>query len=147
MLDELVTLWLPLQTRIAKRERKLVDFDSARHHFASIQKSKKKDEAKIAKVPKAILILYCLAFCPLTLTMHISCIAVSLYAWVSVCVCLHKLLSCLMRFVWANISTWVCLSLFLCHCLFAARLASGSGGEGCSRLGSGNNHSTSIRSN
>lgn len=40
------------QARIAKRERKLVDFDSARHHFASIQKSKKKDEAKIAKVPK-----------------------------------------------------------------------------------------------
>lgn len=39
------------QARIAKRERKLVDFDSARHHFASVQKSKKKDEAKIAKVP------------------------------------------------------------------------------------------------
>lgn len=39
-----------LQARIAKRERKLVDFDSARHHFASIQKAKKKDEAKIAKV-------------------------------------------------------------------------------------------------
>lgn len=64
MLDGLVTLLLPLQARIAKRERKLVDFDSARHHFASIQKSKKKDEAKIAKVPKPILILYCLAFCP-----------------------------------------------------------------------------------
>lgn len=28
----------------------MVDFDSARHHFASIQKGKKKDEAKIAKV-------------------------------------------------------------------------------------------------
>ncbi|KAG1942219.1 tubulin alpha-1B chain [Pimephales promelas] len=38
-----------IKTRIAKRDRKLVDFDSARHHFASIQKGKKKDEAKIAK--------------------------------------------------------------------------------------------------
>ena len=40
----------PLQARIAKRERKMVDFDSARHHFAALQKGKKKDEAKIAKV-------------------------------------------------------------------------------------------------
>lgn len=38
------------QARIAKRDRKMVDFDSARHHFASLQKGKKKDEAKIAKV-------------------------------------------------------------------------------------------------
>ncbi|TRY55681.1 hypothetical protein DNTS_016525 [Danionella cerebrum] len=38
-----------IKGRIAKRERKLVDFDSARHHFASVQKGKKKDEAKIAK--------------------------------------------------------------------------------------------------
>jgi len=65
-----VTLLHPLQTRIAKRDRKLVDFDSARHHFASIQKGKKKDEAKIAKVSDArycMLILYCLAFCSQTL--------------------------------------------------------------------------------
>lgn len=38
------------QARIAKRDRKMVDFDSARHHFGSLQKGKKKDEAKIAKV-------------------------------------------------------------------------------------------------
>ncbi|TSZ40548.1 Myc box-dependent-interacting protein 1 [Bagarius yarrelli] len=38
-----------IKARIAKRDRKLLDFDSARHNFASIQKSKKKDEAKIAK--------------------------------------------------------------------------------------------------
>ncbi|XP_037829815.1 myc box-dependent-interacting protein 1b isoform X3 [Kryptolebias marmoratus] len=38
-----------IKARIAKRERKLVDFDSARHHFGSLQKGKKKDEAKIAK--------------------------------------------------------------------------------------------------
>ncbi|XP_030642522.1 myc box-dependent-interacting protein 1 [Chanos chanos] len=31
-----------IKARIAKRDRKLVDFDSARHTFASIQKSKKK---------------------------------------------------------------------------------------------------------
>ncbi|XP_061091005.1 myc box-dependent-interacting protein 1-like isoform X4 [Conger conger] len=38
-----------IKARIAKRDRKLVDFDSARHHVASIQKSKKKDEVKLAK--------------------------------------------------------------------------------------------------
>lgn len=39
-----------LQSRIAKRGRKLVDYDSARHHYESLQTAKKKDEAKIAKV-------------------------------------------------------------------------------------------------
>ncbi|XP_035813777.2 myc box-dependent-interacting protein 1b isoform X2 [Amphiprion ocellaris] len=43
-----------IKARIAKRDRKMVDFDSARHHFASLQKGKKKDEAKIAK-PAALL--------------------------------------------------------------------------------------------
>ncbi|XP_034035259.1 myc box-dependent-interacting protein 1b isoform X4 [Thalassophryne amazonica] len=43
-----------IKARIAKRDRKLVDFDSARHHFSSLQKGKKKDEAKIAK-PAALL--------------------------------------------------------------------------------------------
>uniref|UniRef100_A0A669CMB1 Myc box-dependent-interacting protein 1 n=1 Tax=Oreochromis niloticus TaxID=8128 RepID=A0A669CMB1_ORENI len=43
-----------IKARIAKRDRKLVDFDSARHHFTSLQKGKKKDEAKIAK-PAALL--------------------------------------------------------------------------------------------
>lgn len=38
------------QSRIAKRGRKLVDYDSARHHYESLQTAKKKDEAKIAKV-------------------------------------------------------------------------------------------------
>ncbi|XP_068612354.1 myc box-dependent-interacting protein 1b [Brachionichthys hirsutus] len=38
-----------IKARIAKRDRKMVDFDSARHHFTSLQKGKKKDEAKIAK--------------------------------------------------------------------------------------------------
>ncbi|XP_075870624.1 myc box-dependent-interacting protein 1b isoform X3 [Nelusetta ayraudi] len=43
-----------IKARIAKRDRKMVDFDSARHHFGSLQKGKKKDEAKIAK-PAALL--------------------------------------------------------------------------------------------
>lgn len=40
----------PAQERIAKRGRKLVDYDSARHHLEALQSAKKKDEAKIAKV-------------------------------------------------------------------------------------------------
>uniref|UniRef100_A0A8C2B7C6 Myc box-dependent-interacting protein 1 n=1 Tax=Cyprinus carpio TaxID=7962 RepID=A0A8C2B7C6_CYPCA len=48
-MDTYLAQFPDIRARIAKRERKLVDFDSARHHFASIQKSKKKDEAKIAK--------------------------------------------------------------------------------------------------
>ncbi|KAM4026233.1 myc box-dependent-interacting protein 1 isoform 1-T1 [Anomaloglossus baeobatrachus] len=38
-----------IKSRIAKRGRKLVDFDSARHHFESLQSAKKKDDTKIAK--------------------------------------------------------------------------------------------------
>lgn len=38
------------QERIAKRGRKVVDYDSARHHLEALQNAKKKDEAKIAKV-------------------------------------------------------------------------------------------------
>ncbi|KAG7503061.1 myc box-dependent-interacting protein 1-like isoform X1 [Solea senegalensis] len=48
-MDTYLTQFPDLKARIAKRDRKLVDFDSARHHFASLQKGKKKDEAKIAK--------------------------------------------------------------------------------------------------
>uniref|UniRef100_A0A8C0FDY8 Bridging integrator 1 n=2 Tax=Strigidae TaxID=30459 RepID=A0A8C0FDY8_BUBBB len=38
-----------IKSRIAKRGRKLVDYDSARHHFEALQTAKKKDETKIAK--------------------------------------------------------------------------------------------------
>ncbi|XP_066518754.1 myc box-dependent-interacting protein 1b isoform X6 [Hoplias malabaricus] len=48
-MDTYMAQFPDIKARIAKRDRKLVDFDSARHHFASTQKSKKKDEAKIAK--------------------------------------------------------------------------------------------------
>ncbi|XP_056450664.1 myc box-dependent-interacting protein 1b isoform X7 [Gadus chalcogrammus] len=53
-LDTYLSQFPDIKARLAKRERKMVDFDSARHHFASIQKGKKKDEAKIAK-PAALL--------------------------------------------------------------------------------------------
>ncbi|XP_018426455.1 PREDICTED: bridging integrator 2 [Nanorana parkeri] len=38
-----------MKERIAKRGRKLVDYDSARHHLEALQNAKKKDEAKITK--------------------------------------------------------------------------------------------------
>ncbi|XP_061745628.1 myc box-dependent-interacting protein 1b isoform X6 [Nerophis ophidion] len=53
-MDSYLTQFPEIKARIAKRDRKMVDFDSARHHFSSLQKGKKKDEAKIAK-PAALL--------------------------------------------------------------------------------------------
>uniref|UniRef100_A0A7N6ASJ6 Myc box-dependent-interacting protein 1 n=1 Tax=Anabas testudineus TaxID=64144 RepID=A0A7N6ASJ6_ANATE len=53
-MDSYLAQFPEIKARIAKRNRKMVDFDSARHHFASLQKGKKKDEAKIAK-PAALL--------------------------------------------------------------------------------------------
>ncbi|KAM5180204.1 bridging integrator 2 [Mantella aurantiaca] len=38
-----------MKERIAKRGRKLVDYDSARHHLEALQNAKKKDDAKITK--------------------------------------------------------------------------------------------------
>uniref|UniRef100_A0A3B5LVE9 Bridging integrator 2 n=1 Tax=Xiphophorus couchianus TaxID=32473 RepID=A0A3B5LVE9_9TELE len=37
------------EDRVAKRGRKLVDYDSTRHHLEALQSAKKKDEAKITK--------------------------------------------------------------------------------------------------
>ncbi|KAK7144263.1 hypothetical protein R3I94_010624 [Phoxinus phoxinus] len=53
-MDAYLAQFPDIKARIAKRDRKLVDFDSARHHFASIQKGKKKDEAKIAKAEEEL---------------------------------------------------------------------------------------------
>ncbi|XP_066518753.1 myc box-dependent-interacting protein 1b isoform X5 [Hoplias malabaricus] len=53
-MDTYMAQFPDIKARIAKRDRKLVDFDSARHHFASTQKSKKKDEAKIAKAEEEL---------------------------------------------------------------------------------------------
>ncbi|GCC18224.1 hypothetical protein chiPu_0020752 [Chiloscyllium punctatum] len=44
--DELLPI---VEKRIAKRGRKLVDYDSCRHHLESLHSAKKKDEAKITK--------------------------------------------------------------------------------------------------
>ncbi|XP_022379935.1 myc box-dependent-interacting protein 1 isoform X12 [Enhydra lutris kenyoni] len=44
-----------IKSRIAKRGRKLVDYDSARHHYESLQTAKKKDEAKIAKAEEELI--------------------------------------------------------------------------------------------
>ncbi|KAG9477547.1 hypothetical protein GDO78_002768 [Eleutherodactylus coqui] len=43
-----------IKSRIAKRGRKLVDYDSARHHFESLQSAKKKDDTKIAKAEEEL---------------------------------------------------------------------------------------------
>lgn len=53
-MDTYLAQFPEIKARIAKRERKLVDFDSARHHFSSLQKGKKKDEAKIAKAEEEL---------------------------------------------------------------------------------------------
>lgn len=39
-----------LQEKISKRGRKLVDYDSSRHHLEALQTAKKKDDVKIKKV-------------------------------------------------------------------------------------------------
>lgn len=38
-----------VKERVSKRGRKLVDYDSARHHLEALQSAKKKDDSKIAK--------------------------------------------------------------------------------------------------
>ncbi|XP_061688013.1 myc box-dependent-interacting protein 1b isoform X6 [Syngnathoides biaculeatus] len=53
-IDSYLAQFPEIRARIAKRDRKMVDFDSARHHFASLQKGKKKDEAKIAKAEEEL---------------------------------------------------------------------------------------------
>ncbi|KAM9766702.1 myc box-dependent-interacting protein 1b isoform 6-T6 [Menidia menidia] len=53
-MDTYLSQFPEIKARIAKRDRKMVDFDSARHHFGSLQKGKKKDEAKIAKAEEEL---------------------------------------------------------------------------------------------
>uniref|UniRef100_A0A2R8ZNZ2 Bridging integrator 2 n=1 Tax=Pan paniscus TaxID=9597 RepID=A0A2R8ZNZ2_PANPA len=48
-MDNYVAQFSEIKERIAKRGRKLVDYDSARHHLEAVQNAKKKDEAKTAK--------------------------------------------------------------------------------------------------
>ncbi|XP_072114661.1 myc box-dependent-interacting protein 1-like isoform X3 [Mobula birostris] len=54
-LDTYLGQFPDIKTRIAKRGRKLVDYDSARHHYESLQGAKKKDDGKIAKAEEEFL--------------------------------------------------------------------------------------------
>ncbi|XP_056418644.1 bridging integrator 2 isoform X2 [Hyla sarda] len=49
IMENYMSQFSEMKERIAKRGRKLVDYDSARHHLEALQSAKKKDEAKIAK--------------------------------------------------------------------------------------------------
>ncbi|XP_057557565.1 bridging integrator 2 isoform X3 [Hippopotamus amphibius kiboko] len=48
-MENYVAQFSEIKERIAKRGRKLVDYDSARHHLEAVQNAKKKDEVKTAK--------------------------------------------------------------------------------------------------
>ncbi|XP_055976136.1 bridging integrator 2 [Sorex fumeus] len=48
-MENYVAQFTEIKERIAKRGRKLVDYDCARHHLEAVQNAKKKDEAKVAK--------------------------------------------------------------------------------------------------
>ncbi|KAK9396559.1 Amphiphysin isoform A [Crotalus adamanteus] len=48
-LDTYLGQFPDIKIRIAKRSRKLVDYDSARHHLEALQSSKRKDEGRISK--------------------------------------------------------------------------------------------------
>lgn len=39
-----------MQEKISKRGRKLVDYDSSRHHLEALENAKKRDDIKIRKV-------------------------------------------------------------------------------------------------
>ncbi|XP_078544335.1 amphiphysin isoform X3 [Lissotriton helveticus] len=48
-LDTYLGQFPDIKTRIAKRSRKLVDYDSARHHLEALQNAKRRDEGRISK--------------------------------------------------------------------------------------------------
>ncbi|XP_036595331.1 amphiphysin [Trichosurus vulpecula] len=48
-LDTYLGQFPDIKMRIAKRSRKLVDYDSARHHLEALQSSKRRDESRITK--------------------------------------------------------------------------------------------------
>ncbi|XP_036064295.1 bridging integrator 2 [Onychomys torridus] len=48
-MENYVAQFSDIKEKIAKRGRKLVDYDSARHHLEAVQNAKKKDEAKTSK--------------------------------------------------------------------------------------------------
>ncbi|KAG5836255.1 hypothetical protein ANANG_G00252650 [Anguilla anguilla] len=49
IMENYISQFPEAKERVAKRGRKLVDYDSSRHHLEALQSAKKKDEIKIAK--------------------------------------------------------------------------------------------------
>ncbi|XP_030324505.1 bridging integrator 2-like [Calypte anna] len=49
LMENYLAQFRDFKERITKRGRKLVDYDSARHHLEALQSAKKKDKAKIIK--------------------------------------------------------------------------------------------------
>ncbi|XP_075447744.1 bridging integrator 2 isoform X1 [Ascaphus truei] len=49
IMDNYMSQFPEMKERIAKRGRKMVDYDSARHHLEALQNAKKKEEAKVTK--------------------------------------------------------------------------------------------------
>ncbi|KAI7794342.1 putative bridging integrator 2 [Triplophysa rosa] len=47
--DSYISQFSDVRERVAKRGRKLVDYDSARHHLTGLKNAKKKDDVKIGK--------------------------------------------------------------------------------------------------
>ncbi|XP_062396260.1 bridging integrator 2a [Sardina pilchardus] len=53
-MESYMTQFPDVKERVAKRNRKLVDYDSSRHHLEALQSAKKIDEVKIAKAEEEL---------------------------------------------------------------------------------------------
>ncbi|KAM9430012.1 bridging integrator 2-like isoform 2-T2 [Salvelinus alpinus] len=53
-MESYISQFPDVRERVAKRGRKLVDYDSSRHHLEAMQNAKKKDDVKIAKAAEEV---------------------------------------------------------------------------------------------
>ncbi|CDQ65691.1 unnamed protein product [Oncorhynchus mykiss] len=53
-IESYISQFPDVRERVAKRGRKLVDYDSSRHHLEAMQNAKKKDDVKIAKAAEEV---------------------------------------------------------------------------------------------
>ncbi|KAJ8016873.1 hypothetical protein DPEC_G00011870 [Dallia pectoralis] len=53
-MESYISQFPDVKERVAKRGRKLVDYDSSRHHLEALQNAKKKDDVKIAKASEEV---------------------------------------------------------------------------------------------
>lgn len=63
--------------RVAKRSRKLIDYDSARHHLETLQASAIKNERKVAKVKEDMHFIHhttCTVYCTYGCVVSVYCI-------------------------------------------------------------------------